>query len=152
MVPCCKPLLLYSQSQLLCSPSLEIQIGIEDFLREHWETAGAVPWYNIAKNIDEDTGMSGELGLPNSSQHDCRLCLRCIRREESAAVGRPAEVGFITQKAATGRGGHFKSKAHEPNRSTRVSSRQFLRPASRANGAAMGSCAGGMASLFMMLP
>jgi hypothetical protein len=29
MVPCCKPLLLYSLSQLLCSPSLEIQIGIE---------------------------------------------------------------------------------------------------------------------------
>jgi hypothetical protein len=85
----------------------------QKFLREHWRTPGAVPWYNIAKNIDEDTGMSGELGLPNSSQHDCRLCLRCIRREASAAVGKPAETGLITQKAATGKGGHLKSKAHE---------------------------------------
>jgi hypothetical protein len=85
----------------------------QKFLREHWQTAGARPWYNIAKNIDEATGMSRELGLPNSSQHDCRLCLRCIRREASAAVGKPAEAGLITQKAATGKGGHLKSKAHE---------------------------------------
>jgi hypothetical protein len=85
----------------------------QKFLREHWQTTEARPWYNIAKNIDEDTGMSGELGLPNSSQHDCRLCLRCIRREACAAVGKSAEAGFITQKAATGKGGHLKSKAHE---------------------------------------
>jgi|EP01047_Picozoa_sp_COSAG01_P051575 hypothetical protein len=94
-------------------PSLPPGAGqaAQNFLREHWQTPGAVLWYNIA-NTNKD-GLSGELGLPNSSQHDCRLCLRCIRREACAAVGKSAEAGFITQKAATGNGGHLKSKAHE---------------------------------------
>jgi hypothetical protein len=94
-------------------PSLPPGAGqaAQNFLREHWQTPGAVLWYNIA-NTNKD-GLSGELGLPNSSQHDCRLCLRCIRREACAAVGKSAEAGFITQKAATGKGGHLKSKAHE---------------------------------------
>jgi hypothetical protein len=100
------------------------------FLLEHCITPPARPWYAIAAKI-EDTGLSGELGLPNSSQPDCRLCVLCVRRAADASVGMGAAEGFITQTRSTGKGGHLQTKAHKRYKEEHARRQEATRRASQ---------------------
>jgi hypothetical protein len=81
----------------------------QDFLYTNWQKKAAEPWRVRAQERTEQ-GLSGILGLPNSSQQACNLCLLCVRRPSGAAVGLEAEKGFITQRQPQG---HLGNKTHQ---------------------------------------
>eukprot|EP01047_Picozoa_sp_COSAG01_P068592 COSAG01_NODE_9948_length_2294_cov_5.096128_1_plen_463_part_00 len=81
----------------------------QDFLRVNWNEEAATPWRKRAQERTKQ-GLSGILGLPNSSQQACNLCLLCVRRPGCAAVGKFPVKGFITQRQPQG---HLGSKTHK---------------------------------------
>eukprot|EP01049_Picozoa_sp_SAG25_P000703 SAG25_NODE_25_length_21717_cov_29.421778_16_plen_123_part_00 len=71
MVPCCKPLLLYSQSQLLCSPSLEIQIVGDNCKSLHTVCCFGILTLRSSYNPDDSRRRWHFIFAARSFQFDC---------------------------------------------------------------------------------